>query len=92
MVLVRLTALDLAGFHALRADIHLLRRAIDHDRHLLDVRMEHAIGDTVRVADVATRGGMFTAHAADLRHLYRLLHISKRPGRSLAKSAHILTC
>jgi thiamine pyrophosphokinase len=50
-----LRAFDLPGFQAFGADIGSLHMATAVNRHLLDVGSVHAIGDAMRVADVAPR-------------------------------------
>ena len=45
-----------------RADIHLARLALEIDRVLLDVRLEHPIGRSLRVAHIVPELGAFTAN------------------------------
>jgi len=69
---------DLARLEALRADLSLLHRPVDHDAHLLDVGVHHPIGDAVRVADVAACGRVLAAYAADLGHVIGSCRVSLR--------------
>ena len=72
-----LCALDLAGLHALRANVRLAHVALCIlDRDTLDVRTEHAIGDTMGVADATTSNRGLTANFAYLGHVNQLhLHL-----------------
>ena len=64
-----LRALDLAGLHALRADVRLADMTLFVlDRHLLNVGTEPAVRHAVRVADVAPCARRFTANFTNLRH------------------------
>ena len=45
-----------------RADIHLARLALEIDRVFLDVRLEHPIGRSLRVADIVSEIWAFTAN------------------------------
>ena len=69
----RLGALHLASLHAGRADVglaHMALRVLDRD--LLHVRTEHAIRNTMGVADATTSNRGLTANFANLRHSYQL--------------------
>ena len=56
---------QLLGFverpEARRAHIHAARLAVDVERMLLNVRLEHAVGRPLRVADVVSELWAFTA-------------------------------
>ena len=66
---VPLRALDLASLHAARADVGLADAALlVADGDLLDVRTEHAVGHSMRVADATTERRGFAANFANLRH------------------------
>lgn len=66
---MHLGADDLAGLEALGADVGAFHVPVEVDGHLLHVRTIHPIGYTMRVADVASRHGMFTTNCTNLRHL-----------------------
>jgi hypothetical protein len=66
-----LCASDLAGLHALGADLHPLDVTVDDSRDLLDVGTEDTVGHPVRVADVTARHGVLATDFADLRHFAR---------------------
>src|SRR5262249_5244519 len=59
--------LDLAAPQAAGADRDLLRTSVHLGAHALDVRLEHALGDVVRVADVLAGHALLAADEA-LRH------------------------
>ena len=66
-----LCALDLAGLHAAGADVGLADMALGvADGDLLDVRTEDAVGDLVRVADIAACYGVLTADFTYFRHCF----------------------
>ena len=63
-----LAANDLSGFEAFGADVGLVGVAIRHDGEFLDIRLDHAVSDAMRVADVAPGGRMFATDRTDLGH------------------------
>lgn len=66
---------QLLGFverlEARRAHIHAARLAVDVERMLLNIRLEHAVSRPLRVADVVSELRAFTADLA-LGHRYHL--------------------
>lgn len=92
--MVVLAARYLAGLHALRADIDTLHGAVDNRFHLLNVRVEHPVGHTVRVAHVAAGGRVLAAHAANLGHChtpFTFIRIIRDPTNSSAKPGNTTT-
>ena len=72
-----LRAGDLAGLHALRADVGLADMTLSVlDGDLLDVGTEPAVRHAVGMADAATSDGALTANFANLRH-YSSLHVPR---------------
>lgn len=64
-----LRAHDLAGLHALGADVGLADMAVRlANRDLLHVRAEDAVRHAMRVADVAAGNGMLAADFTNSRH------------------------
>jgi len=59
---------DLVGLEALGADVDLLRRTLNQDRHALDIRVDHPVRYAVRVADVAASRRLLAANGANLGH------------------------
>lgn len=64
----RLCTFDVSCFQALRANISALHLAVELDRDLLDIRAESTIRDTMRMADVTTSAGCFTADLTYFGH------------------------
>ena len=64
----KLSTLNLAGFHALGADVSLAYATILLDGDLLDVGAEHTVGNTMGVADVTTSDRCLSANFTNLGH------------------------
>src|SRR5437870_2183283 len=60
--------LDLAGLEAARADVDAAGRAVDDRAHLLEVRLEPALGGAHRMAPALPEGGALAAAVTDLGH------------------------
>ena len=49
-----LAANDLSSFKALRTDIDLMGIAVLNDGNFLDIGVDHAVGNAVRMADITS--------------------------------------
>ena len=63
-----LGASNLARLQARGADVHLLTVTVDDNADVLDVGLELAVDDAVRVADRTTGDSVLTADLTNLRH------------------------
>ncbi len=59
---------DFAATDTRRADLHMLRRAVDHRADVLQVDVPTPLGDVVGVAHPVTELGTTTAEFTYLRH------------------------
>ena len=71
-VVRELCALDLAGLHALGANVSALYFTVNLDGYLLDIRTEGTIAYAMGVADATTSAGCLTADLANFGHSNQL--------------------